>query len=433
MAFALLISILFHATVVQTMSLSVNVPRTLWAVYGSCMEIQCTFDQRTGLYNPSGMWLKGGSDPLEKEVFTIYRKGKMSSTYERRAEFTGNLAQNGCSLRITGVSFADKGVYCFRVTLEYLSGLTKGNEHGCVTVSVITEPQISVPQDVVAGRMSYLTCSLNHSCPSTRFRLKWILDEELMAITQVSKENGKTIQIPQNISTKFTFTPSPNHDSKRIGCELTTDDTSRRKTAYFTLDVHYPPENVSGPTCTSFENWINCTCKVKAKPAATITWRVNGKALYGQSKGFHVTGFMLEKFVTQGSLILSHQAGVGQLISCVAVNVHGTSNGTFHRESSVSGSLLRDFAIAAGITAVMVIVILTILFAYRKIRRTSRFDAQADESSEPDLHQSSDTRGNTSPHGENVIYSAFSISNFHRNQRHHQNEEKSEYAAIKCK
>ncbi|XP_062911968.1 Schwann cell myelin protein-like [Mobula hypostoma] len=374
MAFALLISILFHATVVQTMSLSVNVPRTLWAVYGSCMEIQCTFDQRTGLYNPSGMWLKGGYDPLEKEVFAIYENGKISSTYERRAEFTGNLAQNGCSLRIKGVSFADKGVYCFRVTFGNLRGIPKGKEHGCVTVSVITEPQISVPQDVIAGRMSYLTCSLNHSCPSARFRLKWILDEELMAITQGSKENGKTIQSPQNISTKFTFTPSPNHDSKRIGCELTTDGTSGRNTAYFTLDVHYSPENVSGPTCTSLENWINCTCKVKAKPPATITWRVNGKALYGQSKRFHVTGFMLDKFVTQGSLILSNQAGAGQLISCVAVNVHGTSNGTFHRESSVSGSLLRDFAIAAGRAAVMIIVILTILFAYRFVHYDIEFE-----------------------------------------------------------
>ncbi|XP_062911286.1 Schwann cell myelin protein-like [Mobula hypostoma] len=343
MTCSLLFSVLFHATVIQTSSVTVNVPRTQWALYRSCMEIPCTFDYQQEDQKLRGVWLKGGADPLKPGVTVISDMGKISNAYKGRAEFTGNLSQKRCSLGMKDVRMFDDGVYCFRVTLETLRMKNKGKWEGCVTISVTYKPRISVPQNLVAGIASYLTCTVDHSCPSAQLNLMWLPGENLRQIIQVSNENLKDAQGSRRISSNFSFTPSFYHDDQ--------------------------PVMVSDPTCMSFENSVNCTCKVKAKPLANITWRVNGKAFAVHSNYFVVTHRMLDNFLKESSLTMSHQAGSRQLISCVAVNVHGISTGTFELESPASGSWTRLIVVSTGTGALVIIVILTKIFAYRKKRR----------------------------------------------------------------
>ncbi|XP_059816458.1 myelin-associated glycoprotein-like [Hypanus sabinus] len=330
---SLFFSVLFRATVIQTSPVTVNVPRTQWALYRSCMEIPCTFDYQEGDQQLRGIWLKGGADPLKPGVTIISDMGKISNAYKGRAEFTGNLSQKRCSLRMKDVQMFDHGEYCFRVTLETLRMKNKEKWEGCVTISVSNKPRISVPQDLVAGIASYLTCSVDHSCPSAQLNLKWLPGENLWQSIQFSNENRKDAQGSRRISSNFSFTPSLYHDGARIGCKIIYDAIKEGTGTYFTLDVQYQPVLVSDTSCMRFENSVNCTCKVKTKPLATITWTVNGKAVDVHSKHFQVTHRMLDNFVKETSLTMSHQPGSRQLISCVAVNVHGISTWPFQLAS----------------------------------------------------------------------------------------------------
>ncbi|XP_072123307.1 myelin-associated glycoprotein-like isoform X2 [Mobula birostris] len=333
------------------------------------MEIPCTFDYQQGDQKLRGVWLKGGADPLKPGVTVISDMGKISNAYKGRAEFTGNLSQKRCSLRMKDVRMFDDGDYCFRVTWETLHMKNRGKWEGCVTISVTYKPRISVPQNLVAGIASYLTCTVDHSCPSAQLNLMWLPGENLRQIIQVSNENLKDAQGSRRISSNFSFTPSFYHDGTRIGCRIIRNTIEEGSGTYFTLDVQYQPVMVSDPICMSFENSVNCTCKVKAKPVATITWRVNGKAFAVHSNYFEVTHRLLDNFLKESSLTMSHQAGSRQLISCVAVNVHGISTGTFQLESPASGSWTRFIVVSTGTGALVIIVILTKIFADRKKRR----------------------------------------------------------------
>ncbi|XP_059827009.1 uncharacterized protein LOC132394636 [Hypanus sabinus] len=221
------------------------------------------------------------------------------------------------------------------------------------------------------------------------------------------------------------------HDGKNLVCEISGVGVPLNAQTSQLLDIQYQPLILSGPNCTRLENWIKCICKVKAKPTATITWSVNGSRIY-----FHVTNRTFENFIVQSSLKLIPQSGARQLLSCVAINLHGTSNGTYYLQTPVSGSLLRVVAIVTGAVTIIVIVILSAVFAYRKMRNTSPFDAHADMPLEEVLHritEKTESASNLSIQSANLTYAAVSISRLPRNERHHQNEENTEYAAISFK
>uniref|UniRef100_UPI00398EA648 sialic acid-binding Ig-like lectin 12 n=1 Tax=Pristiophorus japonicus TaxID=55135 RepID=UPI00398EA648 len=445
----------YFFTVVCITQCSVVLPKFVSAVSRSCAEIQCTFHNIASRSITRLMWIKREHGVINHGVAIIYdTKSPLSQhyNYRERVEFKGNLANGQCSLLLKDIKKSDEGTYEFLMEIStdfYLrSYRTKPSQ---VFLSVSEKPVISGSGELIAGQEARLTCSITYNCPIDNIQLKWnIINMPLTLLWDTQDRSGilNKRSGSQRVSSVITFTPSYDHHRAILGCTILIDGF-KTSPQTVSLEFKYKPTIVAGPTCTSSENWMNCTCSVRANPPGNITWSLNARIHIRNRSDVEVITCAVNNHLLQSSLLLAHPTGTGNLISCVAANEHGDSVSNHQLQSE--GIFIRIIVHISGGGGATGIVVLIVVVLKLKIQRRKRREATSVSETHDDLviysmvqrtltternDQYTDAgrralESSKPAQHEEIVYATVNIANFRKYERYIENEETCEYAPIK--
>ncbi|XP_067831324.1 sialic acid-binding Ig-like lectin 13 isoform X2 [Heptranchias perlo] len=261
-------------------------------------------------------------------------------------------------------------------------------------------------------------------------------------------KNGEEISTSSTSELTKTFQNINSEDDGEYWCvaknSLGTANSSTR------ISVEYKPTIVSGPTCTSSENWTDCNCSVRANPPANITWGLNGRIITGNRSDVKVNSWSMKSYLVQSSLTLTHPTGTGTgiQISCVAANVHGDCVSKYQPPSEEIFSWTNIFIIGGGAAGLVILiaVVVTVRRQRKKLGEAAYVSETEDDSviyavvqktlnaengvriTAPGLGITKSTKPDQN---EGVLYTSINISNFRKQERPIQNEDTCEYAKIK--
>ncbi|XP_067831293.1 myelin-associated glycoprotein-like [Heptranchias perlo] len=347
-------------------------PDSVSAVSGSCAQIPCTFHHSVSAPIPKGKWLKKGRDPRGIGDTLIYdweNPHGQPYNFGGRVELKGNVEKGQCSLLIKNIRKRDEGTYYFSVQIH--SGwyvYTPATGRSEVFLSVSDKPQISGYRELTSGKAAGLTCSITHSCPNDKLQLRWIDYNGSRPLPWDTKDGTEIVNERSGswrVSSVLTFTPSSALHGKSLGCSILLHGSLTSSPPILTLEIKYKPTIVSGPNCTSSENWIDCSCSVRANPPANITWGLSGTIITENRSDVKVFSWAVNSYLVESSLTLTHPTGSGIQISCVAANVHGDCISKYQLHSK--GKLSWIHVALTGSTA-LIYIILTAAFIAEEIQ-----------------------------------------------------------------
>ncbi|XP_078093182.1 sialic acid-binding Ig-like lectin 14 [Mustelus asterias] len=251
-------------------------------------------------------------------------------------------------------------------------------------------------------------------------------------------------------------------DEGEYWCEAANNLGTARSSTH--ISVQYRPTIVSDLNCTSLKNEVHCICRVKANPAANITWNLGGNISVANIT-WNITGNISEiaPHLLESSLRLTHPTGSENLILCMAQNEHGVSVREYQldspeypeRETIMPNKtffyILGTFPwwiVILIVTAAAIILILIMVKVQRK--KTSDIVSVPEISDDSVTYAAVRHSLNTQDQGlgrnidgpgtasksaqsEEVLYAALNVSNIHKPEMHLQTEEPNQYAAIKWK
>ncbi|XP_072326201.1 sialic acid-binding Ig-like lectin 13 [Scyliorhinus torazame] len=435
-------------SVIHSSLWSVRVPWAVQAVRGSCAEISCTFDYPAKCRNPWIMWSKGDLNPGTPGVSVIYDSGDPAGVdpeYKGRTELRGNLTEKQCSLLIKNIRREDEGDYY--LTLKSSTPCKTEQNHyrdTPVSLSIVENPGILVPGQLIAGKPAHLTCSLSQSCSTANYKLQWIREVRsppILPDSVTSQLIRNSLEDSWTVSSTYSFTPSLENLGEILTCQLITADGQTAGKVATPLDVQYKPTIVSDLNCTHSKNEVYCICLVRANPPANITWNFAGRNLTGNISEVAVHSWSVGGRLVQSSLAQTLPTGSENLILCVAENEHGVSVREHQLHSP--GTFPWLIGIATGTAAVIILILIVVKLQRKKTRDTSANDDSVIyavvqhpiNTQSQGLDSNIDGPGTTSKPAqcEEVLYAALNISNVRKPEIQLQIEEPSEYAAIKCK
>ncbi|XP_067831292.1 uncharacterized protein [Heptranchias perlo] len=305
---------------------SVQVPKQLSVLVGSCVVIPCTTGH--SLVGMNWMWLKGGFNPNEPGVTTLFNSRRRESVDPAYRHRSGLMIQNsmGCSFWIHPVSNEDRGEY-------YVTATFDGKRHRSdpVFLSVFEKPSISVSEEITAGQAASVTCSLVHSCPDARIDLKWIMVSELTAanLTTERKDIDRGFDNPvwkgsQKVSSVLIFTALRQHDRKMIGCEIQLGGHPHGVQEMITLDVQYPPtEPVANSTSVILLGRpAFILCSTQSNPESSLGWIKDGAIVSDtSSNNILKTEFSNITFENEGQYFCNATNKHGFAVSSINITV----------------------------------------------------------------------------------------------------------------
>ncbi|XP_072326200.1 myelin-associated glycoprotein-like [Scyliorhinus torazame] len=276
------------------------------------------------------MWSKGDLNPGTPGVSVIYDSGDPAGVdpeYKGRTELRGNLTEKQCSLLIKNIRREDEGDYY--LTLKSSTPCKTEKNHYRDTpasLSIVENPGILVPGQLIAGKPAHLTCSLSQSCSTANYKLQWILEVRSLPTlpdSVTSQLIRNSLEDSWTVSSTYSFTPSLENLGEILTCQLITADGQAAGQVATPLDVQYKPTIVSDLNCTHSKNRVYCICLVRANPPANITWNFAGRNLTGNISEVAVHSWPVGGRLVQSSLTLTLPTGSENLILCVAENEHG--------------------------------------------------------------------------------------------------------------
>ncbi|OCT56875.1 hypothetical protein XELAEV_180042721mg, partial [Xenopus laevis] len=148
-----------------------TLPESIRALRGSCVEIPCTFTRPRDYKNFNLVWYKDINLKLDYKIFNHRDSSDVNKHYRRRTSLVGN-DPNSCSLRINDVQETD-------TYYPYINGNCRVSPFSeCQKVKVEVsddpnEPSIEIPTDLTEGESVSISCSVEHTCPSSPPTLQW--------------------------------------------------------------------------------------------------------------------------------------------------------------------------------------------------------------------------------------------------------------------
>ncbi|XP_072326203.1 hemicentin-1-like [Scyliorhinus torazame] len=246
-------------------------------------------------------WLK--MDSGNSATLTIYDSKNPDVQHNNSrggVKFTGNLEKGQCSLLIKDIGKSDEGTYQFIVKINYMASIAGERAYRReVRLSVtggIVKPTVNSSAVAMEGSSAWLHCTL---WGEPAVSLRWVRNGEEIS----TSSSGDLKQIFHNITAE---------DDGEYWCVADyNNDTMNSSTQ---ISVQYKPRIIMGPICTTSENGTNCTCRIRANPAAIITWGLNG---------MEITSWAVNRTLVESSLRLFLPTGTENRISCKAANRHG--------------------------------------------------------------------------------------------------------------
>ncbi|XP_069758101.1 sialic acid-binding Ig-like lectin 13 isoform X2 [Narcine bancroftii] len=286
---------IFCFSVINTTGITVEVPKNVSAIPGSCAVARCAFSSPGMINKLCVRWLKVNSDLDQLDAVIEYECNEYNqeftgryNSWNERVQFKGNPAKGDCSLFIKDVKKSDEGTYLFIVKIvSDFPVSTLGTGSSQLLLSVSGKPWITGHTNLVAGERANLKCTVTHSCPGDKLRLTW-RHSDIIAILPDGKDKVDVVTIDPNtvsVSSVLEFIPSPVHHDEIVGCAL-----QRRGINYssgnITLEINQRPRK---PTVNSSITVMEGSsfllyCRSWGRPPVRLRWLKNGKNVSISSK-----------------------------------------------------------------------------------------------------------------------------------------------------
>ncbi|KAK3517433.1 hypothetical protein QTP70_010677 [Hemibagrus guttatus] len=278
---------------------SISLPESVEALRGLCVLIPCSFQIKEQYdadlqKDPTGIWLKDGTDVNRNKVFN----SKVPTENKIEGEIIGDLLMKNCTTIFYNIRERDRGDYYFRIEttglLKYTyrpSSVSLRVQDSPISPSITLykedQGEVEDQNEVVEGTSVSLICS----APAAPCLLKpptftWnFLPEE-----RRQEQNHNT----SFSSSQLNFTATHLHHGLTFTCTTTYQLQNQNKSAQssHTLHVLYGPRNTSVSASPSASvllgSSVSLSCSSDANPAVlNYTWyRENGEQI---GTGNHLT------------------------------------------------------------------------------------------------------------------------------------------------
>ncbi|KAK1802638.1 hypothetical protein P4O66_004283 [Electrophorus voltai] len=258
---AISISVTFKGTVGQN-GWDVNYsPKSICALTGSTVTMGCTYTYPSGYVIVKTFWsteLVKSTEPPDLSLDT---------KYSYRVQYLGD-KQSTCTLRLRDVTEQDQRKYYFRFITNTATGKWQGQDG---VQLFVTDLQVDTPETVVEGDNVTVTCKT--SCSLTGPTFIWC-------------KNGNNLTSNSNALHLY---PVSREDAGSYSCALLGQN---HQSPGVTLDVRYPPKNVSVSISPAGEivegSSVTLTCSSNANPPVqNYTW-FKGTSFQREGKNYSI-------------------------------------------------------------------------------------------------------------------------------------------------
>ncbi|KAF4114933.1 myelin-associated glycoprotein-like [Onychostoma macrolepis] len=318
-----LVTFLFTGSLIQGgfCGFSINLPKRVEALEGSCVFIPCAFGIDEIKYkndltdSAKRMWFKGN---------ILQFASSCPNTGLLKGEIFGTATQKNCSTRFDNVNQSHDGSYYFRLEDLKLKYSYKDPPHTQVEIAVLGSPpkptvrvfkdqqEVMETEEVMEGSSVSLRCSTKIFCPSHPPSLTWSssLNENV---------TGRQYQNQTELISDLNFTVSHRHHGVTFNCSSTRQLQKKNTTQESrVLRVQYAPKNTSvriNPAGLVLEGRsVTLSCSSDANPAVNYTW-------------YRDTEELLKPVQTGANLTINNTDPTHSgRYYCRAENKHGTQN-----------------------------------------------------------------------------------------------------------
>ncbi|XP_076016848.1 uncharacterized protein LOC143008807 isoform X2 [Genypterus blacodes] len=192
--------------------LAADVPFRFSGLTRSCVVIPCSFqmEDHKALTNLRGIWSK-------KSGGVVYHNGqsKVLDHFKGRTRILGDLKQQNCSLEIDDIKPFDNGPFCFKAE-EGADRYSFNNS--CVFIVMRASPEMPVmsplTEEVDAGSVIKVTCSVTHTCPSHPPVFSW----SVPTLTSEDVHNWTAAEGTWETSSTVTFAAAGGDGVQNLTC-----------------------------------------------------------------------------------------------------------------------------------------------------------------------------------------------------------------------
>ncbi|XP_056399883.1 myelin-associated glycoprotein-like [Hyla sarda] len=206
----LFIALLLKGLQYSTAKYHSEIPKTLWAIQGSCVVIPCTYnysDPKISSENIRGIWYNTINENTKDEVFI---KSKVPKNH---TIFVGDLGDGNCSIKIHNVRPENSKIYKFRVEMDHF----KFSYNAIVRLTILDDPPSPIlvfPNDTIPEATNVtLKCSTTYTCSSDVADLVWSSPEGHVIVTRTYQGEGVW-----KVESKLLFQASRDHDGVNVSC-----------------------------------------------------------------------------------------------------------------------------------------------------------------------------------------------------------------------
>uniref|UniRef100_A0A8C1GX32 Si:dkeyp-28d2.4 n=1 Tax=Cyprinus carpio TaxID=7962 RepID=A0A8C1GX32_CYPCA len=273
---------------------SAEMPQTVTALTGSCVQIPCTFnisnfeDKRKRAKSIYGIWLKNKLQFADEDSFIAFNSSKNIIRGFSDIQMTGNLSERNCTTVFYNIMMNHSDRYYFRLEMEpkvfkgtFNPSTDVSRKNVKINVRDSPQPPELKPNDlkVMEETTVNLICSAEAPCPKQPPTISWSnIPESAHITTQLQEKPDKT----QSVFSYMTFKASYKDHRRNISCTATyqrnTPDASTVETIVM-LQVLFPPKETHVIITPSVGTNVTLTCKSRASPSNDLnyTWYKHGE------------------------------------------------------------------------------------------------------------------------------------------------------------
>ncbi|XP_078509999.1 myeloid cell surface antigen CD33-like [Lissotriton helveticus] len=198
----------------------VNMTANVTAQEGLCVLIPCQFtiqETREAAASPSGYWFIDGK-PENTAVASNNETKMIYKDALGRFKLVGDVTRRDCSLLINDVRRWDARTYYFRYQHSNSTNIKYSYKNYPLRITVVDrqeKPEISLPQQVMAGERITVQCTGPGRCSDMAPKITWGPGGQF----KLNESNNDDTDGKQTYKSTFIFTASKEHNNKSLYCE----------------------------------------------------------------------------------------------------------------------------------------------------------------------------------------------------------------------
>ncbi|XP_026039156.1 myelin-associated glycoprotein-like [Astatotilapia calliptera] len=289
----------------EASSWTAAVSSSVKGLLGSCVVIPCSYnypDPKTNTTSFTGIWYNDND-----QVVYHSDASQTPGQFRNRTKLLGDLSKKNCSLMIDDLQQSDVGPLYFRIEIKGYDQYSYKNNKVSISVS---QPDLSVQEEVKEGENVSASCSVFHSCPTYPPSFIW---------SHFGEQQNQTQQLHEgqwNSISTLTFRPNRSDHNKPLKCRVTYHRGLHLETSKI-LQVKSAPDIKTSSKCSSENGIIKCDCIVESEPPSMVYFILGDRVM--QSNKAEKNGSVTIE-------TLQTDFGSFRRVQCLANNVVGYDN-----------------------------------------------------------------------------------------------------------